>query len=147
MTKHLLADLQIGNIKPPTDAFSKGSEQPSGVNAATNLEKILSNVIGALTLVAALMFIFYFVTGALNWITAGGEQGKIQKARDQMIQGVLGMVVIVIAYSVIGIIGSFLGLKDLLNPATIIINQLNPAGGASSGPGPAPLGPVGGGSL
>ncbi len=123
MLHKLLADVSIGGFSPPTPAFSAGSEA-SGKAAGKNLELFLSNIIGALTIIAALSFLFYFVTGALNWISAGGDQGKISKARDQMVQGVIGMIVIVLSYALIGIIGTFLGV-DILHPSAAIQN-LNP---------------------
>jgi hypothetical protein len=118
-------DVKLGTFQPPTEAFSKGSEDASGVGAAQNLEKLISNGVGGLTMLAGLFFIFYFVMGGLNWVTAGGEQGKITKARDQMIQAVIGLVVIVMAYGLIGIVGKFVGL-NILTPADTFINQLNP---------------------
>ncbi len=121
--KLLAATANFGSgFQPPSSAFSNGSgSDASGAAAAGNLEKFVSNAIGALTLIAGLFFIFYFVMGALNWVTAGGEKGKVDKARDQMVQGVMGMVVIVIAYALIGVIGTFLGL-DILNPGKALLN-------------------------
>jgi hypothetical protein len=108
------ANGNLGTFAPPSDAFSKDST--SGLNATSNLELFMSNVIGAMTLIAGIFFIFYFVMGGLNWVTAGGEQGKVTKARDQMVQAVIGLVVIVMAYGLIGLVGQFVGLH-LLNPA------------------------------
>jgi cytochrome bd-type quinol oxidase subunit 2 len=123
MLNTLLAQANFGGgFEPVTDNFNKGSgTDASGVTAASNLETTISSLIGALTLIAGLMFIFYFVMGGLNWITAGGEQGKIQKARDQMVQGVIGMIVVVISYGLIGLVARFVGL-DLLHPGTVILN-------------------------
>src|SRR5258708_2671364 len=127
--KHTLALLlaktnPLGPIDPPTTAFSNGAgTDATGVVAAQYLETFISNAIGALTIIGGLFFIFYFVMGALNWITAGGDTGKITKARDQMIQGVTGMIVIVISYGLMGLVGSFLGL-DLLHPAKIFLDIL-----------------------
>lgn len=126
----LAQSTSIGTIQPATNAFSLNSQSNNldvngNIIAANNLEKFITNAIGALTVIGGLMFIFYFVMGGLTWISAGGDKGKIEKAREQMTQGVIGMVVIVIAYGLIGVISTFLGLK-ILNPADIIQNQLNP---------------------
>lgn len=123
--KNLLAEsTQIGGLTPPSEAFSKNSELSANY-AASNLEKFISNVVGALTVIASLFFIFYFVMGGLNWVTAGGDKGKVDKARDQMVQGVIGMIVIVISYGLLGVIGQFVGL-DLLNPGRTFVQQLDP---------------------
>lgn len=105
--------------------------------ALSNLELFLSRVIGGLTTFSTVFFLIYFVLGMFKWITAGGDQSKISKARDEMIQGVLGMIVIVGTYGVIGTIGTVLGLK-LLNPAdqirSVFSIEANPAGLGSTTP-------------
>jgi cytochrome bd-type quinol oxidase subunit 2 len=118
------ANFGSNGIQPASDAFSKGSAvRPD--TAVNNVELFISNMIGLLTIVAGLFFVFYFIMGGLNWITAGGEQGKIEKARDQMVQSVIGMVVIVISYGLMGIIGKFLGI-DILQPGNTFLMQLDP---------------------
>jgi hypothetical protein len=117
-----------------TAGFGKGIQNPAGEgsllkqvgggtldvstgdNALTGLELFVSRIIGFLTVLGGIFFIVYFILGALSWVTAGGDTGKIQKARDQIVQGVIGLVVIVGSYAVIGIIGSVVGI-DILNPA------------------------------
>lgn len=88
----------------------------SGDTALTAAETLISRIIGFLTVLAGIFFIIYFILGALSWVTAGGDQSKIQKARDQIVQGVIGLIVIVGAYAVVGIIGSVVGI-NILNPA------------------------------
>lgn len=104
-----------GGLQPPiANEYTEGVTQ--GTTALARGELIISNIIGILTTVASVFFVVYFVLGAFKWVTAGGDSGKVQKARDQMIEGVLGLVLIVAAYGVIGIIGSIVGL-DILQPA------------------------------
>jgi cellobiose-specific phosphotransferase system component IIC len=69
-----------------------------------------------LTLVAGLAFLVYFMIGALNWVTAGGDKGKVDTAKMYMTNGAIGMITIVAAYAVIWIVGQVLGL-EILNPA------------------------------
>lgn len=117
--RQLIAQADFGGgFKPPTDAFSSGrfdSVEASGQGALNNLELALSNIIGVLTVVAGITFIVYFFLGAFKWITAGGDSGRVGKARDEMVNGVIGLIVIVAAYGVVGLIGSIVGIR-LLNP-------------------------------
>jgi hypothetical protein len=93
----------------------KTDSADSVADATGNLEVIISRVIGAITIVGGLAFLLYFVIGAFEWISAGGDSGKIQKARDKMLQGVTGLVIMVAAYGILGVVGSIVGL-DILNP-------------------------------
>lgn len=106
-------NVPLGTIDPVTDAYSKGSTTEAG--ALTNFELFISNLIGFLTTLAAIFFIIYFFLGAFGWVTSGGDKGKTEKAREQITQGVLGLVLIIAAYAIIGLIGSIIGL-DILSP-------------------------------
>ncbi len=106
---------QFGSFEPPVEnKFTVGAG--SGTNALTNLELLISHAFGVMTVFGGLFFIVTFLIAGINWITAGGDTGKIEKARVSMIQGVIGLVVLVAAYAIIGVVGSIVGL-NLLNPA------------------------------
>lgn len=117
----------------PTNPFGTTSLQPSNVpfqfdptstpDTLSTFELIVSQAVGALTIIGSVFFIGYFVMGAFKWITAGGESSKVQKARDQMTQGILGLVMMVAAYGIIGVAGSILGLT-ILQPGDAIQQML-----------------------
>ena len=88
------------------------------------METFISTLIGVITVVGSIIFIINFLLAALQWITAGGDSGKIQSARDKMVQSVIGLIVVVAGYSLVGLIGSIVGL-DILNPA-MVLNELVP---------------------
>lgn len=97
---------------------SKVFEPTSTIDAAsggTPLETFLSIFLGFFTIVGGLMFLLYFVFAALAWLSAGGEKGKVESAKTQMTNAALGLVVIVMAQFIIGIVSSVLGL-NILNP-------------------------------
>lgn len=111
--------INIGGFQPPSDAYSKGSNTASG--ALSNLELFISNIIGFMTAIGSVFFVIYFILGAFEWITSGGDKGKAEKARNRMLNGAIGLVIIVASYAILGLLGSFIGL-DLLNPAEQINN-------------------------
>jgi len=111
--------INIGGFQPPADAYSKGSNTASG--ALSNLELFVSNIIGFMTAIGSVFFVIYFILGAFEWITSGGDKGKAEKARNRMLNGAIGLVIMVASYAILGLLGSFIGL-DLLNPAEQINN-------------------------
>jgi hypothetical protein len=125
----LIAQANFGQgITNNSSLFSESSGE--GLNAYSNLESLISSMIGLLTVLGGIFFVFFFVLGAFQWITAGGDSSKVEKARNQMIQGVLGLVVMVAAYAIIGLIGTVVGL-DLLRPGAAL-QRLQPASSTSS---------------
>lgn len=116
---------QFGNgIEPPFGENNKYTKDitnapTSAENAFTTFELIVSNVLALLTVLGSLVFITYFMLGAINWITSGGDTAKVGKARDQMLQGVLGLIVLTLMYALVGLVGSIVGI-DILNPAKVL---------------------------
>lgn len=91
--------------------YNQGSATKTGV--VDNLVAFLSNLIGFFTVLAALFFVVYSFVAAFSWVTAAGDSGKIEKARNQLIQGVLGLIVIVAAYGIIELVGAIVGVEIL----------------------------------
>lgn len=120
----LLAQFGNRGIQPQQGNYLVPTDDATGQQALSNVELFMSQIIGLLTVTASLFFIVYFVMGAFKWTAAGGDGGKVSKARDQMVQGVLGLILIVASYAVIGVIGTLLGL-NILNPKTQLENILN----------------------
>lgn len=108
-----------------TPITAPGGYQPGTGTDATGstsaIEKLISNVLVVLTVVAGIAFALYFLLGGLNWITAGGDKGKIDKAKGMMTNGAIGLIVIAVSYAITYIVGKVLGI-DILNPGTIINN-------------------------
>lgn len=114
--KNLLADLPLQQINVPS-AYDPNGGLIGGYTSA--LEKVISNVLVVLTIVAGLTFVIYFLIGGLTWITAGGQKDKVETAKGYMTSGVIGLIIVVLSYAIVWIVGKALGL-DILNPATII---------------------------
>ncbi len=111
-----------GGFEPPVDnTFTQGAD----VTPERNLEVIISNMIGVATVFAGIFFLVYFLMAAYKWLASGGESGKIQSARDQIINGVIGLVLVVGSYMVISLIGAIVGI-NILNPAAMITSSLVP---------------------
>lgn len=115
---------QFGSGLTSGTAFDSGLAKVDTENPLNALETLLSQVIGLVTVVAGLIFILMFLNGAFGWISAGGDSGKVQKSRDAMVHAVLGLIVMVAGYALIGLIGSIVGI-DILNPAIQIQNIIN----------------------
>lgn len=110
---------QFGTGIQPIVENAYTADAKSGEHSLTILETIISNMLGLGTVVGSLIFIGYFLMGAIAWVGAGGDTSKIGKARDQMMQGAIGLFVLVAVYAIVGLIGSIVGL-NILNPAEVL---------------------------
>ncbi len=127
----LLAQFGDSSFNPGT---GYGAEVTSNAAAAGSAELIISNVIGAITVIAGLLLIMYFLWGAVDWIVSGGDSGKVASARNKMTQAVIGMILVVLSYGLIGLIGTVVGV-NVLNLGEQL-QKLTPAGSSSTPPPP-----------
>jgi hypothetical protein len=128
------ADMTLNNI----DCYgSFCPEANTMAGAASSTEALITMVVGFLTIVAGLAFLIYFMIGGLSWLTAGGDKGKVETAKQMMTNGAIGMIIVVAAYGIVWIVGELLGI-DILNPAemldTLISGSSNPSPGGGGGP-------------
>lgn len=82
-----------------------------------------SNLIGLLTVLGGVFLVIYFLLAAFEWIQAGGDAGKVEKAQQRMVNGAIGMLVMIIAFGIIGIIGGVFGI-ELLNPGQVFLELI-----------------------
>ncbi len=120
MTTYLAQAKSLGGaITPQAGGYTANVT----TNPAGTVELILTNVLTVLTIVGGIMFLLYFLIGALQWVSAGGEKGKIEKAKGMLTNSAIGLIVIVLSYSISWIVGKVIGV-DILNPAKVITNTI-----------------------
>lgn len=106
-------------------ATSLGSLQPlpgpleAVAEPAALLEKVISVIIGFMTVCGGIYFIFIFITATYQWMNAGGDKASLQRAQQKMVNALIGLVMLIGAYAIISLAGVVFGFS-LLNPASII---------------------------
>jgi hypothetical protein len=102
-----------------------GLEGESAYTAPHIFNNFISSVIGVITTIAFIWFIFVFITGAVSIIGSGGDKGAMETAKKKLTTGIIGLVVTIAAVFIISLIGKLLGIDLILNPAQLIIQLLN----------------------
>ena len=100
------AHAAITNTAVPGGSSPDSSPKQFAVTIATLWQTII--------LVGGLAFLLYFLLGGLNWITAGGDKGKIEEARGKITQGLIGLALLAASYVIIKFIETAIGM-NLLN--------------------------------
>ncbi len=107
-------------IGPPLQGI--GTYGTGGASSPSNFTRILTVVIGIMTLVAGIWFIFLLISGGIAWMSSGGDKGKLAAARSSMVSGAIGLTIVVIALFLTEIFGGMIGLDSILDPAGMILN-------------------------
>lgn len=111
--------LDLGNLSPPTTAFAPDVTKTGAGVVGGPIVEFISNLLGFITGLAGILFLIYLIFAGLSWVSSGGDKGKVEAARNQMTQAALGLVVVIAAYAIAGVVGRVLGL-DILNPVKVI---------------------------
>ncbi|KKU02680.1 MAG: hypothetical protein UX99_C0012G0002 [Candidatus Amesbacteria bacterium GW2011_GWB1_47_26] len=82
---------------------------------------VISITIGVLTISAGLWFIIQIFSSAFQWLTSGGEKQALQNAQKRLTHAIIGLLMVVLSYALIGIVSFVFGLP-ILNIAQIIIS-------------------------
>ncbi len=91
----------------------------------TGIAKIVSSVIGLMTIAAGIWFLFQFITGGINWIGAGGDKSKLQSARDRLTNSFVGLIVVVAGWAILALAGTFFGVDFTLSTGQLL-QQIGP---------------------
>lgn len=84
---------------------------PSGVDAPNN---IISTFLTLLILIGIVASLFFLLYGGILWITSGGDKQKLDRARHAITYSIVGLVIIVLAFTIVNLIGTLLGHEGLM---------------------------------
>jgi hypothetical protein len=125
MKKQLIICLIIISlfISLPGLALAQGSNLEDGliifedntILPTANIQAVVAKLINAALTLSGLVLVGIFLYGGTVWMLALGDETKVQQAKSAMLQGVIGLLVIVMSYSI----------------ASWILNALNSATGSS----------------
>lgn len=69
-----------------------------------------AGIIGAMLIIGSIYALFMFLTGGFEWISSGGDKGKLENAQGRIRNALLGMIVLFGAWSIYIVILQFLGI-------------------------------------
>lgn len=108
----------------PFGAIGNIGGEAGATAGLTGVASVVSGIIGIMTVAAGIWFIFQFLTGALGWLTSGGDKTKLEGARERITNAFIGLVIVVAGWSILAIAGQFFGFDILLEDPGTIIKQL-----------------------
>jgi hypothetical protein len=106
----------FGTVSPPP-GVADFNNQVTGAGEHIGLIIFLSNAIKLATVVAGLWTFYNFVTAGYIYITEAGQSNAQTKVKDQITMSVLGLLLIVVSYTIISLISLF-----FFHDATYILN-------------------------
>lgn len=91
----------------------EGLQQIMSVDPGTVLSTLLPNIIGLLLVFGTVAFFFMILIGAISWITSGGDKAKIESARGRITSALIGVVLMISTFAIVGLIEYFFDINIL----------------------------------
>lgn len=84
----------------------------------SDLGAFVSNVLILAFAIALLVVLAMLIWGAFEWITSGGDKEAVGKARNRIVNALIGLAVLAVAFALATVAGQFLGfdLKSIPIP-------------------------------
>jgi len=93
------ANFTESNMMKNLQNTGKEAYSTNAINQAS-LSSSISGIISVVLSMLGVIFIILFIYAGYNWMTAAGDEAKVEKARDTMWRAVIGLIIIVGAYSI-----------------------------------------------
>ncbi len=117
------------------DIITNLRQIPSGESLAnTSFTQVIASAVNGAIIIGALLLLVYLILGAIAWITSGGDKGKVEAARNKIIQAGIGFVLLVAVWGI---------YIFALNVLGVDLGQASSGGGGGGGGGVCTVGQTG----
>ncbi len=113
MKKLAVIGAGITSLLTPVKAFAQGTVviQPPPGKGFPSLSNFIQNALLLVFTVGAFIVLLMLIIGAYEWMTSGGDKEAVGKARNRIINALIGLVILAIAFALVNLIGVFTGLN------------------------------------
>ena len=91
------------------EEIKKGYEQAGGTEG-DSLPNIVGTVINTMLFIVGVLAVIMIIYSGIRYITAHGDKGQVESAKNTLIYSIVGLVVAIVAYAIVNwVIGLFDG--------------------------------------
>lgn len=139
----LLAVFIIGNLSLAQVDTGLGYLEESGL-AKTDIRVVIANIIRIVMGFLGTLAVIIILIGGFKWMTAGGNEEKISEAKRLLLNGVIGLVIVLLSFSIASFIlsrlqeslgvdreapgGAGLGGGGVFYPNNLVVKSIAPQG-------------------
>lgn len=110
-------------MQPTTNPFGTIDRVGPAVGASSpqaGFSALLVTGINIFLIIGGISALVFLLWGALDWVTSGGEEEKLQKARQKITNAIIGSILMLAALTIWTLVtGSILGIVDIADRGII----------------------------
>lgn len=115
MRKLTLIGSTLVYLSTPITTFAADIVITPPAQGYKTLGDFVTNLLTISFAVALLVVLVMLVWGAFEWITSGGDKDAVAKARNRIINALIGLAVLAVAFALSRVAAQFLGFGDITN--------------------------------
>lgn len=98
----------LDEITSNIDAFETGSISDEGGMSGTYLSTRIGSIIGSILSFVGALFLVLMIFAGISWMLAGGNEEKIKKAGKLLVGSIIGLLIVLAAYTLTAFLGDML---------------------------------------
>jgi len=111
--------MKILQLFNPPDTYAQIKNPALGndlqkLNGVSFFDRLIPSLISIGFIVGIIVFVYIFISGAISWMTSGGDKGQTETARNKLMQALVGIVILFSLFAIIKLIETFFDL-DLMS--------------------------------
>ena len=95
----------VKNLDDTANKIPAFSSQTGDINAREVILDRVGGLVGLVLSFVGIVFLALIIYAGLQWMTAQGNSGQVDKAKELMINAVIGLVIVTAAYSITLFVG------------------------------------------
>jgi len=76
-------------------------------------QKLIPALINILLVGGVLVFFFFLITGAIQWISSGGDKQKLESARGKISNALIGLIILFAVFAIVKLLENFFDISIL----------------------------------
>lgn len=93
----------------PTPATAINIDRPK--QGFATLGNAINNILTLSFVIAAILVLIWLIWGAFEWITSGGDKEAVGKARNRIINALIGLAVLAVAFALANVFAQFTNIN------------------------------------
>lgn len=81
--------------------IQKGTNQVSSASSGADLPSIAKTVVNTMLFIVGILAVIMIIFSGIRYITAHGDKGQVESAKNTLIYSIVGLVIAIIAYALV----------------------------------------------
>lgn len=97
--------------KKSSTGFTEEIIPPLGF--AKDIGEYINRILKLVLMLSTLLVFGQLIIGGIGWITSGGDKGKVEEARNKIVNAVIGLIIVASSYAILQLALNFLGFQSI----------------------------------